>query len=183
MIALDMDGVLADFDAGLRAHGVDPNWDILHLSREEMTPAQIAADDRIRESMATPGFFEWLAPMWDARELWRFCERVDPDFVVLTARPRRVDTAARVAREKRAFIHRVFGPIQDSRFICCLASEKCNYVGQCGSGTPQILVDDRLLNCTDWCRAGGYAVLHTSAEDSIRRIQTIMDEVGHLAMA
>lgn len=175
---LDQDCVLADFNAGLAAHGLSPNWETVHLKRSEMTAAQLAHDDRIAEVMANPGFFEWLGPMPDARELWDYASRVDPGFCILTARPRNDATAGRVIREKRAMIHRVFGPMPDSRFIVCLKAQKKDYVGY-RPGPVQVLVDDAIPNCNAWCAAGGYAVLHTSAADSINRVDMLMREAGH----
>lgn len=182
MIYCDQDGVLADFDAGMREAGLVLSENSLHARRHEMTAAQLEEDDRVRQIMSQPGFFEWLRPMPDAHSLWEFMSRVSPGFPVLTARPRNDQIAPRVMREKRAMIHREFGPIPDSRFICCLASEKPNYVGYL-PGPVQVLVDDRTPNCVEWIRAGGYAVLHTSAADSIKRMRFLLGEVGRLEMS
>lgn len=182
MIYCDQDGVLADFDGGMAAAGLILSEKSLQARRHEMTAAQLDEDNRVREIMAQPGFFEWLRPMPDAHLLWEFLSRVSPGFPVLTARPRDDRHASRVMREKRAMIHREFGPIPDSRFICCLASEKPNYVGY-APGPIQVLVDDRTPNCTEWCKAGGYAVLHTSARDSIKRIQFLLGEVAGVSLS
>lgn len=180
MIALDMDGVLADFEAGALAAGVPPGWPRAGVLRRDMTPAESAHDDLIRAAMSQTGFFENLPAMADAIELWDFCKRFDP--VILTARPSNPENAARCEREKRAWVNRVLGPVPDSHFICTVASLKHTFIGH-RPGQVQVLVDDSIANCSDWCRAGGYAVLHTSAADSIRRIEMILGEVGHLSMA
>lgn len=178
-VYLDQDGVLADFDQGCRDQGVEPNWRDMDTPRDQMTPQQLECDDRIRLLMDTPGFFEWLNPMPDAMALWEFCSRVSPGFPILTAHPRNEASAARCAREKRAMIHRVFGPISDDRFICCLAAQKKTYVGY-KPGALQILVDDRPSNCNQWVAAGGHAVLHHSAERSILLMKAVM---GPMAVA
>jgi len=37
-----------------------------------------------------------------------------------------------------------------------------------------ILIDDSERNCNDWIEAGGQAILHTSFEDTLKRLETII---------
>lgn len=171
MIYLDMDGVLADFDGWIAKLGHQNECSFIHRPREEWTPSQIALDKIVVDAMATPGFFRNLEPMPGCHELWNYCKEYDP--VVLTARPKDPLSAERVTREKRDWITEQFGPIPDNRFICCLRSEKQDFIGHT-QHPHQILVDDLEQNCKDWVAVGGIAIIHTSAESSIKQLEQIL---------
>jgi hypothetical protein len=158
-----MDGVLADFDAGLRALGIEPDQ-TTNKSRSHMTPDEIVLKDKVYDAILAQPFFNTLPLMHDAQELWDFCLPFEP--VILTAAPSRESGFAKAAREKREWIEAHFGPIPDERFICTNSSKKRNYVGHL-PGEYQILVDDRPSNILGWREAGGWGILHLSAESSI----------------
>jgi phosphoglycolate phosphatase-like HAD superfamily hydrolase len=154
-IFLDLDGVLADFDAHARAilgtnnsyhwewvWGTEAFWEKLH---------------------ATPGgFFRTMPLTPDALQLWDTVKHRAP--VILTALPKRDDTD--VASQKRAWVSEHFGP--DVQVITCTTSEKPNYCNP-----TDILVDDRNVNAKLWTQRGGDFVLHTSAAASIERLHQL----------
>lgn len=167
MIYLDMDGVLADFEAGLRDIGIKPD-PAINRSRDTLSTEEIERKDAVYAAiMAKDGFFENLPMMADARELWWFCRGFHP--IILTAAPRRADGFEKASREKLAWCRRHLGPIPDDRFVCTVSSRKAQYVNY-RYGGPQVLVDDRIDNCNAWRRAGGWAVHHVSARESIAGI-------------
>jgi len=162
-IYLDMDGVLADFDAGLRALGIEPDQ-ATNKSRSLMTPDEVVMKDKVYDAILAQPFFNTLPLMHDAQSLWDFCAPFEP--VILTAAPSRESGFEKAAREKREWIEEHFGPIPDERFICTHSSKKQNYVGHL-PGRVQVLVDDRPSNVDQWRGAGGHGILHLSAEASI----------------
>ena len=44
------------------------------------------------------------------------------------------------------------------------------------SGKPNLLIDDFKKYIVPWEKAGGIAILHTSAEDTIRQLKEIQEE-------
>lgn len=168
MIYLDMDGVLADFDAGLRAIGIEPD-PAINKSREHMTPEEIERKNGVYATiMARTGFFSDLPPMPDMQELWGFCETFNP--VILTAAPRSRAGFEKCSTEKYAWVRKHLGPIPERRFVCTVSSRKASYLYY-QHGRFQILVDDRRKNCEAWRAAGGIAVEHVSARESIFGIE------------
>jgi len=151
-IWLDLDGVLADFDAHAEAILGTSNtykWEWVHGSE-----AFWGALD------AHPGgFFRTMPPTPDAFDLWKAVEHRSP--VILTALPEA--DAESVARQKREWVSQHFGP--DVPVYTCLTREKPFY---CSVG--DVLVDDRNVNAKLWTALGGDFILHTSAAASIERL-------------
>ena len=172
-----MDGVLADFDGELIRRGmiIDRSNDRLnkgHIPKSEWTEGEKERDEIIKEFMSIPGFFRNLEMIEGADKLWE----VAGNPTVLTARPKRHDTADRVRNEKRDWITQYFGEIPDDGFICCLRSEKANYAtehGGVGYGWTirNILVDDLEWNCTEWEKAGGIAIHFRNINQAIKDLK------------
>lgn len=144
---LDLDGVLADFDRGVREVTGKPPED---LSLKAMWAALARA----------PRFFETLEFMHDAEALWRFCEPHHP--TILTGLP----LGSRAPAQKRRWVARMLGahvPV-----ITCMSREKPRW-----SGRGHVLVDDRASAREGWERKGGTFIHHTSAENSISALRRI----------
>lgn len=167
-IYLDMDGVLADFDAAIRARGVqhDPSGHFLHLPRAQWTDAQVAADDAVRAEMSKPDFWPALPVMPGARELLAVAtslvgtERV----AILTALPRDQAVRDMVDAQKRAWCSTHLG-LAPGYVITCLRSEKRNF-----SGYGRVLVDDLPSNCAEWRGAGGVAIQYADAPSAVAQL-------------
>src|SRR4051812_19537227 len=114
---VDMDGVLADFDAGYEA-----SFDV--------KPCKQADNVDWQAVRALTGFYENLPPMADLPELWSHIERHRP--IVLTGVPSSVEEAP---DNKRAWVRKHLGDSVEVR--CCRSSEKCLHAGQ-----GDVLIDD-----------------------------------------
>jgi hypothetical protein len=148
LLFLDLDGVLADFDDGVRA--------ALHAAPDTLAPS------RMWPALARVpgGFFSSLAPMPDAAALWTHCAAYRPR--VLTGLP--MGTWAEP--QKRDWCARHLS--RHVTVITCLARDKYKH---CSRGS--VLVDDREENRDAWVRAGGTFVLHKSAALSIKRLREL----------
>lgn len=153
-IFLDMDGVLADFDAGARkALNTDNTyqWEFQHGSKAFWEVLD-----------ADPNFFGSLPAMQDMRVLWDAVKHLDP--VVLTALPKK--GATEVDKQKRKWIADKLGP--HVRVITCQTYEKPLY---CNPG--DVLVDDRTVNRAEWEAAGGVLLHHRNAARTIERLKAL----------
>jgi hypothetical protein len=142
---LDLDGVLADFDAGVRATTGRP-------------PGDLTSRAMWKALAAHPDFYGTLDMMADARDLWAFCAPFRP--TILTGLP-----MGRWAEpQKRAWVARVLGA--DVPVVACLSREKHRW-----SGPGHVLVDDRVSLREAWVAAGGTFVPHTDAAASIEALR------------
>lgn len=150
---LDLDGVLADFDAGV-------------LGATGKTPADLG-DRRMWPILArTPGFYEHLPWMADGRALWEFAAPHRP--VIVTGVP-----LGRWAEpQKRAWCARELGP--EVPVICCLSRDKGTQAAELlAPGEVMVLIDDRLKVQAAWEDAGGRFLLHTSAAESVALLREL----------
>lgn len=149
---LDMDGVLADFDGYYRQQfGVS-------LDRRS-----VQDPPGMWENIRSHGrFYRAVPPMADARQLLDATRHLNP--IILTGVPR---TQVPEAEEhKREWLAEHFGA--DLPIICCRSSEKRLH------GKPgDVLVDDWFKYRHLWEEMGGTFVLHTSAAESIARIEEL----------
>jgi hypothetical protein len=168
-IFLDMDGVLADFNAALRARGVvDDQPEFHHKPKDEWTKDQIALDASVRACMESSDFWPSIPLMADAKALWKFCDRFDPNVYILTATPRETNFRSRIEKQKREWVDHHFGPFFENRVIVCAREYKKNY-----AGPNCVLVDDMAVNCREWFKAGGISIHHKSAQDSINYLSSL----------
>jgi len=144
---LDLDGVLADFDRGVKA---------VTGKRPEDLPMKVMW----RELSRHPDFFGTLEFMHDAQELWAFCAPHEP--VILTGLP----LGSWAPEQKRRWVAHMLGP--HVRVITCMARDKHRHAGP---GT--VLVDDREKARAPWVAAGGIFILHTSAKNSIAELKKL----------
>ena len=144
---LDLDGVLADFDRGVKA---------VTGKRPEELPMKVMW----RELSRHADFFGTLEFMHDAQELWAFCAPHNP--TILTGLP----LGSWAPEQKRRWVANMLGP--HVPVITCMARDKHSY-----SGPGKVLVDDREKAREPWERAGGIFLLHTSAATTIAALQKL----------
>jgi len=152
-IYCDMDGVLADFEKGVRDQigGVfdDDRWPEL-------------PDD----------FFLNLEPMPDAKKLWGFIKQYDP--FILTAIPRssRGPISKRATKDKIRFMKRWFG-VDSDRIYPVTRKNKKNFAKDGRDGRPNILIDDHIGNIREFKSAGGLGIHHKSSSKTISELKNI----------
>lgn len=161
---LDKDGVLADFHGELRARGLGTGISYYFKPASEWTPEQVEEQRNIQAVMDEPGMWLKLQPCPGAEALWNYATRFDR--FVLTALPHISADPARVEREKRLWIPQTFGYIPSQRIIVCQRPEKIKH-----AAPGHVLVDDLPINCEEWERAGGTAILHTDPFDTIHKLK------------
>jgi len=142
---IDMDGVVADFDAKARSILKDCDFD---------TVAERWPDDGWNRIRDYPHFYRSLSKMPQADQLMRLAERFRDELgwnlYMLTAIPRLNDVPdcfwdkTEWMREHYPNIAVRFGPYSEDKQHHCRPGD--------------ILVDDRSSNCEQWRSSGGYAV-------------------------
>jgi len=144
---LDLDGVLADFDAGV-------------LAVTGKRPEELPLKTMWAALSRAPRFFETLEMMHDAEALWRFCAPHHP--TILTGLP----LGSWAPDQKKRWVARVLGahvPV-----VTCLSREKPRW-----SGKGHVLVDDRESARAGWERRGGSFIHHVSAARSVAALRDL----------
>lgn len=157
-IWLDMDGVLADFDAGAQeALGTDNTY------KFEFIHGTKAFWDGLNKQ---PWFFGTLKPMRDMEILLHAVKH--KKLGVLTALPSA--DATRVEEQKREWINDwvIENLCIDLPVVCCLTKDKPDY---CTPGS--VLVDDRAVNRDMWISKGGRFIVHENARSTIYQLQSM----------
>ena len=166
---LDLDGCFADFDKQLLdCSGIDNTG---FRNGEVYSEAEaIRRKTEAHRCMSIPGFWAQIPLCTDAYRLWDFCQQFRP--VILTALPNLGDWDETVLYEKQLWIDKYFGfrtPV-----IYCLRHQKKDVVK---SGLQDVLLDDTIQNVTEWVSEGGFGILHTDIENSIKKLSYIYREV------
>lgn len=169
MLYLDLDGVFADFDGHLLNFGIVNDKSFHHKDKSTHTEEQKSLRGRVEDCMRTPGFWEDLPLCHGGYALWDFCQPYKP--VILTALPNMKDWDEHVKVEKQRWIDKYFG--FKTPVIYCIRSEKKNYA----TSIQDILLDDTVSNISEWTEAGGFGILHTDSDNSIKKLNHILKEV------
>lgn len=148
MFMVDLDGVLADFDAGVKAitGGL---------------PHEIHKRDMWKAITSKKNFFEELALTHDALELWAYLNNTGKQITILTGLPTMNDGA----EQKRRWVKKHFGDVP-----CIVLPSKDKRLH---AAPNRILIDDRHDMINGWLEAKGYAILHTSTESTIQQLSSI----------
>lgn len=145
----DMDGVLADFKAGVERLGVP------YVPPDTKDRA---ADDAIWDAIrATPRFYARLPEIPSGTALFRALQAAGEDPEVLTAVPKPEKNVPKAAGDKCAWNLAHLGP--DVKTRICLRAEKIRFC----RGPEDVLIDDQERNVREWREAGGTGVLFRGA--------------------
>lgn len=152
IIFCDLDGVLADFEQGVRNK--------FKKNVDELKPTLMWGV--INKSKT---FFDTLPWMPKGRELWSRIEQYNP--IILTGVPPASSTAV---EQKIRWCQRELGP--NVKVITCATKDKPNY---CTNSS--ILIDDRTDNLNAWNKKGGKFILYDEEhlDAIIERINRHMD--------
>ena len=149
-IFCDLDGVLVDFDSGVKK--------ILKKSPDQLPEGLMWAVIK-----KTPDFYNKLDWMPDGKELWNFIK----DFQgvqLLTGVPRGSSGAGGAVNQKNSWCRRELGTKYN--VICCSTKDKPLYATK-----GAILIDDRLKIADEWIAKGGIFIHHTNTENTIKELQ------------
>ena len=151
---LDLDGVLADFDAGAhRVLGMSPKaFEERHGKREFWRRLARARD-----------FYYSLPLMPDADELFEAVKHLEP--TILTGLP----LGNWAAPQKVRWVEEHF---PGTKIITTMARDKYKHM----TGMD-VLVDDRADHRAKWENAGGTFIHHKNARDSLRQLAEIYPSV------
>ncbi|MEO7563772.1 MAG: hypothetical protein ABIR63_04970 [Sphingomicrobium sp.] len=151
---LDADGVLADFDAGVKALlGANPDDYIARHGQQEFW----------RRLARAAGFYAKLPEMPDARRLFEAVAHLNP--TILTGLP----FGNWAAPQKVAWAATYFPGVP---IITCMARDKHKHMAP-----GDVLVDDRENHRSAYEAAGVLFVHHRNAVDSVRQLAEIFPSV------
>ncbi len=160
-IFFDMDGVLADFEGGVRELcGIEPP------AQDTQPPgADMFMWDRIRE---VEHFYDKLKVMPGAKEMFdtlygKYGNRCE----ILTGIPKPDKRIENAKEDKIRWIRRLFS--EDMVVNVVYKAEKPNYC----TGKGCVLIDDLGKTVQAWEEIGGTGILFVSAEETLKRIREI----------
>ena len=151
---LDLDGVLADFDAGARA--------VLGMSAREFE-AKHSRREFWRRLAKAKDFYANLPLMPDAMELFEAVRHLEP--IILTGLP--LGNWAAPQKVRWAAEH-----FPGTKIITTMARDKFRHM----TGMD-VLVDDRADHRDKWENAGGTFIHHKTARDSLAQLAEIYPSV------
>lgn len=151
---VDLDGVLVDFDRGVRMlfGGLGPD----DLDPKQLWPCLARSTD----------FYDSLPWMSDGKELWSFVRNFSPR--ILTGLPR----GNWAEPQKRSWCARELGV--DVPVLTCLSRDKAKLASlHCQEDARPVLIDDRISLKESWEAIGGIFVYHQNALSSIAALEAL----------
>ena len=155
-IYVDLDGVLANYDAAANAAlNTDNHYHYEYVWGPELYWKRLHASG---------DFFANLKPYAGAKFFWNTMKATGHPMAVLTALPKTKSEA--VDKHKRAWVKEYIDG--QAKVITCMTVEKPNY---CQPG--DILIDDRAVNRDAWIKAGGTYVIHHNLNDTLATLRSL----------
>lgn len=140
---LDLDGLFADFDEGVKSMtGKNPKdldkkqlWKVINWNKQ---------------------FFAGLKVIPGSMDLWAAIKEIVPDHKIhfLTGAP----SMPAFREQKKAWVQQVFGP----QYVTNVVPRRDK---QLWSGPYKVLIDDTHGNIHDWVVKGGHGIHHTTSFD------------------
>lgn len=160
-IYLDMDGVLADFNRGVKELcGMEP------LDQQTATDEET---DRLWEAISqVDHYYDRLEQLPGAADLLLTLIRKYGDRCeVLTAIPKPKRNVKNANTDKKKWMERHFG--SDIKVNIVFRAEKKNFC----TGEDSILIDDYQANIDEWVSYGGTGILFTDAATVMQRLKEL----------
>lgn len=160
-IYFDMDGVLADFERGVRELcGIEPP----DQNAKNHKPGE---DDEMWERIKnTANFYDHLELMPGAKEMFdALYEKYGDKVEILTGIPKPKRGIETAGEDKTKWTHRLLSP--DIKVNIVFREEKPQYC----TGKGCILIDDMERNIRDWNEMGGTGIQNLSAEQTIATLK------------
>ena len=161
-IYFDMDGVLADFEKGIR--------ELCHMeSQPQNGKRDKRTDDLMWEAIGKiDRFYDRLDLMPGAKEMFdtvygKYGDRCE----ILTGIPREERGLVTAAEDKITWTRRLLSETVKVNTVC--RKHKINFC----TGPETILIDDREKTIREWQGKGGTAVLHKTSEQTIRELKRL----------
>ena len=165
IVYLDMDGVLADFFGGVEfLYGVE-HWKELTNDKTKDLKKQVI--DRITGT----DFFAVLPKFKTADALIEMVKKFTGGKFSINTSPLRGDHE-NSAKYKKVWIQNNIE--QPDEII--VTGRKESYAKNKGTGTPNILIDDRPVNIQRWQAAGGYGILYQANRDSLEKVKKGLED-------
>ena len=163
-VYLDMDGVLADFFGGVeKMYGVE-HWK--QLTNDKTKDLKKEVIDRITGT----DFFATLPKFQSADALIDMVKKFTGGKFSINTSPLRGDNE-NSGKYKKVWISNNI----DTPDEIVVTGRKESYAKDKGTGTPNILIDDRPVNIQRWQDAGGYGILYQANRDSLDKVQKGLD--------
>tara|TARA_B100001057_G_scaffold200506_1_gene201209 strand:- start:911 stop:2071 length:1161 start_codon:yes stop_codon:yes gene_type:complete len=159
-VYLDMDGVLADFFGGVeKMYGVE-HWK--QLTNDKTKDLKKEVIDRITGT----DFFATLPKFPAADELINMVKKFTGGKYSINTSPLRGDHENSGKYKKVWISNNIEQPDE-----IIVTGRKESYAKDKGTGTPNILIDDRPINIQKWQAAGGYGILYQANRDSLDKVK------------
>lgn len=178
-IFVDLDGVLADFENGIRKlminqrFGSEQGEGLTRRKRQALESRNMSlppTDELWKLVRSSPGFFAYLDPLEGKDELWEYCcflqDNYGIDIYILSSLPRG-NLGVRSADEKVVWCQKNLPNILDSQIITCKTYDKRNYAGE-----GCVLIDDRPeVYEDDWKERGGIFIAHKDFRETLKLLE------------
>ena len=159
-VYLDMDGVMADFFGGVeKMYGVD-HWK--QLTNDKTKDLKKEVIDRITGT----NFFATLPKFGTADALIDMVKQFTGGKFSINTSPLRGDNANSAKHKKTWIANNIEQPDE-----IVVTGRKESWAKDKGTGTPNILIDDRPINIQKWQAAGGYGILYQANRDSLDKVK------------
>ena len=161
-IYFDMDGVLADFEKGVR--------EILRMEPQPQNGERSAElDDLMWEMMRkVDHFYDRLDLMPGAKEMFdRVYGKYGDRCEILTGVPREERGIVDAVPDKIAWSHRLLSKDVKVHTVC--RKHKIQF----STGPEAVLIDDREKTIKEWRELGGTGILHVSAEQTLKELEEL----------
>ena len=166
-VYLDMDGVLADFFGGVeKLYGVE-HWK--QLTNDKTKDLKKEVIDRITGT----DFFATLPKFQTADALIDMVKQFTGGTFSINTSPLRGDHENSGKYKKVWISNNIEKPAE-----IIVTGRKETYAKDKGTGTPNILIDDRPVNIQKWQSAGGYGILYQANRDSLNKVKQALNQYG-----